>query len=46
MTVPSAANREPWQGQSHVESSALNATVQPRCVQMAETARRSPAASA
>src|SRR6478735_2907777 len=43
MTVPSVANREPWQGQSHVTSVGLNSTVQPRCVQTAETAWTSPA---
>jgi hypothetical protein len=43
MTVPSVLNREPWHGQSHVTSAALNSTVQPRCVQTAETALTPPA---
>lgn len=45
MTVPSVLNREPWQGQSQVASAALKPTVQPRCVQVAETAWTSPSAS-
>ena len=38
MTAPSVVNREPWQGQSQVASAALNPTVQPRWVQVADTA--------
>jgi hypothetical protein len=30
LTVPSVANREPWQGQSQVSSAGLNATVHPK----------------
>jgi hypothetical protein len=43
MTVPSVLNLEPWHGQSQVTSAALNSTVQPKCVQTAETALTSPA---
>ena len=45
MTLPSTSNREPWQGQSQVRSRRLNPTVQPRCVQTADTAWISPASS-
>lgn len=38
--VPVAA--APWQGQSQERSESLNATMQPRWVQMAETAAVSP----
>jgi RNA polymerase sigma-B factor len=43
-TVPSVAKREPWQGQSQVCSASLKATMQPRCVQRAETETVSPSA--
>src|SRR5215203_4412908 len=38
MTSPSAENIEPWHGQSHVRSALFQVTVQPKCVQEAESA--------
>jgi hypothetical protein len=45
ISSPSARKREPWQGQSHDFSASLHWTMQPSCVQRADTARSSPAAS-
>ena len=42
MTVLSASNIEPWHGQSQVRSALFQVTVQPLCVQLADTACRSP----
>lgn len=44
-TSPSTPNREPWHGHSHAVSASLNATRQPRCVQRADSACRSPPSS-
>ena len=41
-TVPSAANREPCNGQSQDFSRSLKRTTPPRCVQIAETAQVRP----
>ena len=38
MTEPSAAKIEPWHGQSQVPSALFQVTVQPLCVQDADTA--------
>ena len=45
MTEPSAANMEPWQGQSHVRSALFQVTVQPLCVHLAERRWRLPPSS-
>jgi cation diffusion facilitator family transporter len=38
ITVPSTSKIEPWHGQSQVRSALFQVTVQPLCVQLAETA--------
>ena len=42
MTLPSVSKRDPWQGQSQVFSAVFQETMQPRCVQVADTATRAP----
>ena len=44
-TSPSGSKREPWHGQSHVASPEFQRTMQPRCVQRAETRWSSPSQS-
>src|SRR3546814_495745 len=45
ITPPSVSNREPWHGQSHVFDRPFQVTVQPMCVQVAETVCSTPASS-
>jgi hypothetical protein len=42
MTLPSLSKRDPWQGQSQVFSAVFQETMQPRCVQVADTATKPP----
>ena len=45
ITSPVAAKREPWQGQSHVRSPVFQLTMQPRCVQRADSSCSVPSSS-
>ena len=45
MTSPVAAKREPWQGQSQVRSAEFQLTMQPRCVQRADSSCSVPSSS-